>query len=175
MRLDFAVTGLARSRTAWWAAFLSDAGISCEHEPSRNVFAPSDYLRSIRPGKVSGIADTCFWLLGKEANKYAGRILIVHRDPDAVSRSVADAFGAIVDFSSVAERLYDVEGMHVDFDDLEDPRVVADCYEYLTGKRPDDGRLDLFCGLNIQTTRGHEYMGSVTASHWAAVEVRKCL
>lgn len=46
----FAVLGTPRSRTAWFAKFLSYGDYVCEHEPSRHWSGPNDIREFFRPG-----------------------------------------------------------------------------------------------------------------------------
>lgn len=172
MMLDFAVTGLPRSRTAWWAAFLSDSVSVCRHDWSANVFQPADYLKAAVPGKQSGISDTGFFLLGEHCSQYARRILVIHRDKDECRDSTLKAFGIDADYSAMASRLNDVVGLHVDFHDM-DKAVVSECFEYLTGRKPDATRLDLYCDMNIQTAIGREVIASITPAHLIVLEAQK--
>ena len=166
--LDFAVTGLARSRTAWFAAFLTDGVSHCWHDWSVNVIEPSDYLKARVDGKQSGISDTGFWLLGQKAPEYAARILVVHRDPWSVRKSVRRAFNVNADMTQAAKRLHDVPGKHVDFAALTSHDVLSECFEYLTGRPADMNRIRLFADLNIQTAIGDQIIGAITPRHFIA-------
>lgn len=173
--LDFAVTGLARSRTAWFAAFLTDGVSHCWHDWSAKVLDPAEYLKAAVPGKQSGISDTGFWMLGRRADKYASRIVVIHREPEECRRSALDAFGVDMDMTACAKALGAVPGLHIGYDDLKDTGTLSWVFEYLTGRKADANRVELFTNLNIQTNVGDEIIRSITDKHFISRGIKQCL
>ncbi len=173
--LDFAVTGIARSRTAWFAAFLTDGISHCWHDWSAQVLDPADYLKAAVPGKQSGISDTGFWMLGRRADKYAKRIVVIHRNPAECRESAHRAFGVDMDMVACANALYQVPGFHLKYDSLADHAVLEEAFHYLTGRKADPERVELFANLNIQTNIGHEVIQSITDKHFISRGIQQCL
>lgn len=143
--LDFAITGLGRCRTAWFAAFLSDGDVHCHHEFAHNCESLADFDKARVQGKVSGVADTLIWLAG---NVPAKRTLVVHRDPAAAERFSFETFGVRQDLAPLDERLWQVPGTHVFFDELNER--MAEIVWLLTGKDMSQERFDLFRDLKIE-------------------------
>lgn len=143
--LDFAVTGLGRCRTAWFAAFLSDGQVSCLHEFGAQCDGPDGYAKAVVTGKVSGVADTLIWLCDPVP---ADRVLVIHRDHRRAEAFQRRLFGVNQDLRGYAERLRRIGGLHVEFDDLDGrmPEIVR----YLTGRDIDGARYRLFAPLRIE-------------------------
>jgi hypothetical protein len=99
------------------------------------------------PGKISGVADTMIWTCDPIP---ARRVLVVHRDLEAIGRFQERVMGVRIDWRPHEERLSQVHGWHVAFDDLDQkmPEVVR----YLTGFEMDYGRYALFRELKIEVT-----------------------
>lgn len=167
MMLDFAVTGLGRCRTAWFAAFLSDGKVSCPHEFGAHCDGPDGYADAVVPGKVSGVADTLIWLCDPIP---ARRVLVIHRDCREAEAFQRQMFGVNQDLSGLAARLRDVDGLHVEFDEIDDrmPEIVR----YLTGFEIDEARYQLFAPLKIEV--GDPLACMPTADYWRDALCRQC-
>jgi len=143
--LDFAITGLGRCRTAWFAAFLSDGDVHCRHEFAHQCHSPADFALARVPGKISGVADTLFWLCDPMPAK---RVLVVHRDPSAAAAFAEREFGVKPDLRPMADRLRRVQGIHVEFEELNER--MGEIVWLLTDKDMDADRFDLFRDMKIE-------------------------
>jgi hypothetical protein len=126
----FFITGLPRSRTAWFSAFMTASGFPCLHEGINNCRTLEEYKY-----KVSEISDSntglCF------LNHIDDRpLLVIHR------KDYHD--GA---FENVS--LHQLNGLHVNFNEIDDR--ISEIFTYLTGDHINKNIYDLFKGLNITT------------------------
>lgn len=128
----FFITGLPRSRTAWFAAFMSASGYPCYHEAINGCKSIQEYKDKI---KNKSDSTTAFGLMDIPLNR---PVLIIHRKekhPD--------------EFDSFYEKLKDIKGLHVDFDDINDK--MPDIFKFLTGSNIDSELFDLFKSIKIET------------------------
>lgn len=165
--LDFAITGLGRCRTAWFAAFLSDGHTACAHEFAPHCETPADFARAIVPGKVSGVADTMIWLCDPIPAK---RVLVIHRDHRAAEAFQQRVFGVKQDLSGMAERLRAVPGLHVEFDEID--LRIREIVHFLTGREMDEDRFNLFAPLKIEVLNPMTFVGVDLSEYWRD---RSCL
>lgn len=91
------------------------------------------------------------------AKRFPGaRTVIIHRDIDEVIESLID--GEIIDAGKRAEantflyemtlRLEDTEGLHVDFEEIDNR--IEEIYRFCTGREPDPNRIRLFHNLKVE-------------------------
>lgn len=127
---QFFITGLPRSRTAWFSAFMTASGFPCLHEGINNCRTLEEYK-----DKVSEISDSntglCF------LNHIDDRpLLVIHR------KGYHDGM-----FDNA--RNHQLIGLHVNFDEIDDR--ISEIFTYLTGESINENIYDLFKGLNITT------------------------
>jgi len=126
----FFITGLPRSRTAWFSAFMTASGFPCLHEGPNDCRTLKEYKN-----KVSNISDSntglCFLNLTDERP-----LLIIHRKGYHIGM-----------FDDVELRKLD--GLHVNFDEIDER--IEEIFTYLTGESINRSTYDLFKGLNITT------------------------
>lgn len=129
----FFITGLPRSRTAWFSAFMTASGYPCLHEGIDGCTSIKQYK-----DKVKSVSDsnTAFGLIDIEVDR---PILVIHR-PERHNEPI---------LNTANERLKNIEGLHVDFDDI-DSRI-GEIFLHLTGSEIDTGVYDKFKLLNIQS------------------------
>jgi hypothetical protein len=129
----FFITGLPRSRTAWFSAFMTASGFPCLHEGVNGCKTIKEYKR-----KVSHISDsnTAFGMLSIDIDRPT---LIIHRDARHDSEEM----------KSASQRLSGISGMHVNFDDIDNK--INDIFLYLTGVEVDLSVYNIFRMLNIQS------------------------
>lgn len=96
--LPFAILGTPRSRTAWFARFLTYGGTYCFHEPSASFTGDESLRRFFRPGY--GCVDSMLTLKWRELRDAGVRIAVVERPADEVLDS-ARAAGLPVTAASV--------------------------------------------------------------------------
>lgn len=170
--LDFAITGLPRSRTAWLSAFLTTDSAHCWHEWSAKVNGPADFLDAIVPGKVSGVSDTGIWLLGDNLKHIARSVVIVHRPTADCEASLKARFGVDFDLGLMADELAKIDGLHVSFDDLNSLECVAQIWEYCTKSPLQRERYSVFKDIRIDTMVDWSSPSGITGT-WLARETAK--
>jgi len=140
----FVITGLPRSRTAWFAAYLTCGDVMCYHEaiPNNNQLSAN-----------TGTAD-CGYALCPDWVESIGRhkLVIIHRDCKEVAESMAriglpDTTGYLPDLDRKLQKL---NGLHVDFEDID--MRLEEIHNYLDLPY-DKKRAELFSGMNIQSNR----------------------
>lgn len=122
----FFITGLPRSRTAWFSAFMTASGYPCLHEGINGCKSIKEYKDKIKDISDSNTA------FGFVDIPFSGRpILVIHRGKET------------------SNRLDEIKGLHVDFDDINER--ISEIFTYLTGNDIDMKLFNLFKDLNIQT------------------------
>jgi len=170
--LDFAITGLPRSRTAWMAAYFTTGSTHCWHEWSANVNEPADFAKARVPNRICGVSDTAIWLLGDDLPKHVRRMAIIHRPVADCEASLRARFGVSVDLSGIDERLRELPGLHVHYHDLSKVETMRSGWEYCTQTPFQPERYELFRTLHIETNV--DYFGKPIESQWLMREVKKC-
>lgn len=155
----FLITGLPRSRTAWWAVACSAGGRYCEHEPVSKCW------HSTRPG----IADSGLAVhLQQIVTEMKPRTLIVERPRAEVLASFREYVRPTgqansARFMEAAEALIEpmIEALkfehplikRVAFADLESEAVLVDCFQWL--QVPVPVGLRQLMHMNIQSPLAH--------------------
>lgn len=127
--MKFMITGLPRSRTAWFAAYFSVAGIPCIHEP----LAKADNFRHAVHilNQFDGYSDSS----GPEVYGplAPNRRVIIRRDPARVIESLYEEFDWPIEFTrdkvlAMDARLNDMGGWHVPYDEINDKLEAIHTY-----------------------------------------------
>lgn len=132
--MRFAVVGLPRSGTTWTAAWLTDAGALCLHDPLAD-FSPAELL-SADVSRPWGIACSGAWMLPGLMREIAARcpLVVIERDRFDVGASLAE-MGLPEISDDVHRRFERAPGRRVPFGALwEDERQAKAVWDYL---RPD--------------------------------------
>lgn len=119
--MSFLITGLPRSRTAWFAAFFTALGYPCKHEMLRDCESEEDFLAQLQDYGNSDCG-LCFYPGLQELDM---PLVIIERDCNTM-----------------------LKGLKVRFEDID--RRLSEIVEYCVGVKPDQHVVDLFCQLNIQ-------------------------
>lgn len=126
----FFITGLPRSRTAWFSAFMTASGFPCEHEVINGCESMGEYKEKVR---FKSDSNTCFAFVG---NPFPDRkTLIIHRGDSPLAE--------------YAGNLDKIKGMHVNFKDID--YKISNIFKYLTGCDIDMAIYEKFKLLNITT------------------------
>lgn len=133
--LMFFITGLPRSRTAWFSAFMTASGFPCMHEAINGCKTLSEYKE-----KVKGVSDsnTAFGFFDIELDRPT---LIINRY-DRHNKK---------EFNKAKERLSKINGFHVDFCDID--KRITEIFTYLTGCEINLDVYAVFKDLNITTMK----------------------
>jgi len=138
----FVITGLPRSRTAWFAAYLTQGDVLCYHEAFYNNLP-------LEGAPYVGTADCGYalkdWGIGEH------KLVVIHREPESVASSMRaigleDRFGYL---PVLAEKLYKLDGLHVDFNEINER--LEEIHDYLGLPGYDKKRAELFSTMNIQS------------------------
>lgn len=135
--MRFAVVGLPRSGTTWAAAWLTDAGALCLHDPLAD-FSPAELLR-LEVSRPWGIACTGAWMLPGLMREIAARcpMIVIERDRFDVGASLA-AMGLPAMPGNVFERFERAPGRRVPFGALWDESGAREMWSYLRPDAPFD-------------------------------------
>jgi len=132
----FFITGLPRSRTAWFSAFMTASGYPCLHEGINNCKTFEEYTNKVA---YTNDSNTGFFIV---PNPYPERpLLIIHRK---------GRMDGVEGMSNAGLKLKAMNGLHVEFEDIDD-RIV-EIFNYLTGDDINMDLFNLFKHFNITTT-----------------------
>ena len=166
MTQPFLITGLPRSRTAWWSVVASTPFSVCLHEPAKECSSFKQLkalwlsLPVYRGISDSGIAHQ----LPRIMKEIEPRTLIVDRDPSAVLASFRRYWGKPFDEERVQRVLagaYVALKAHhshplvkvVKFEALNDYDTAQECFKWLMPVNPHPIRRDLFnMRVNVDRT-----------------------
>jgi len=141
----FVITGLPRSRTAWFAAYLTNGDTFCHHEA---IFHGKSM--DLEGYANVGNSDSGYVLRPQWATEQDDhRIVVIHRDIDEVRASLAavgvfDAWDLLLDCAS---KLDDLKGMHMNFGQVDEK--LEDICNFI-GVPYDHDRAELFKTLHIE-------------------------
>ena len=138
----FCITGLPRSRTAWFSAYFTACGYKCAHEGMRDCQSIIGYNKKMLD--YDGNSD-CGIALYPTTEK----IVIIERDKDDVKKSLRKYFKNIGIVDLLHDKLKRLNGLRVKFDDI-DIRL-QEIHEYCVGNTYDSEVADMFKQFNITT------------------------
>lgn len=127
----FIITGLPRSRTAWFSAFMTASGYTCIHEGLNNCESIAEYKE-----KVKSVSDA------NTGYAYTGQIiddrptLVVHKYHHETP-------------NEVTKKLKSLKGLHVLFDEIDER--ISEIFTHLTGDKINLDIYNIFKDLNITT------------------------
>lgn len=144
----FLILGLPRSRTAWLANFLSYDGFHCSHEGLNGCKSIAEYKSKFV--WQHGDASTGLVMFDFEERFKDFKIVIIDRDIAAAVEYGLKTYGVdqTVELSKLKERLDNMYGMHVNYDEINDD--LEDIWDYITHKPYNKCRSEMLKGLNIQ-------------------------
>jgi hypothetical protein len=152
--MSFCITGLPRSRTAWFAAYFSAAGHYCTHEPKTEI-------------ESEGISDSFMVFL-----PFEGRRVIIERNPDEVKESLTREFGLESDITSdlidiALEKMKALSGLRVKYEDINSR--LQEIHEYCVDSDYNKELAEMFMNFNIQIREvkmTEEYINKVGGALW---------
>jgi len=143
---NFLITGLPRSRTAWFSAYLTQGDVLCTHEAvAHKLPMTSENHRYV------GTADSGYILDPDWMEEYEGiKIVIIERDTQECIDSLNKLIPADCTWllNSMAKALKKVDALRVPFYDIADNLEAIHDYLGLPGYSQE--RAVLFSILNIQ-------------------------
>jgi hypothetical protein len=140
----FFITGLPRSRTAWFAAFMSASyGVKCAHEVMSMCQSREQFYSIMEYGlgfsSHFGNSDCGLVLTDFQKRWPQAKTLIIHR---------RDAQEPIEGMKRALRKL---RGMHVQFENID--KEIDNIHEYLVGSLVPQINVELFSKLNIQVKK----------------------
>ncbi len=157
---NFFIAGLPRSRTAWFAAYLSaHPSVKCFHEGLKGCREPEDFFRKMQPYSPSvkiGNSDSGLPLMDIETYFPDAPVVVIRRPMTDSFHSTLDALGvtnptnAMLDmFARLNERLCQMNGLHVDYEEIDERMPLIHAHLDIPYRK---GRHDTFRKLHIETT-----------------------
>jgi hypothetical protein len=146
MRKPFLITGLPRSRTAWWSVLTTTPVSTCAHEPMKDCKSFVDLVALWdRPGPpYSGVSDaTALYVINRVLSEMQARTLMIDRPLADVAHSLHVYFkGMAYDERAVRRTLDEMKGLmtrwrdhplvkRVAFDQLNNQEIVEECFSWL--------------------------------------------
>jgi len=144
----FVITGLPRSRTAWFSAYLTTGDCICYHEAAAHGDDMDADYAHVGTGE-SGYVLLPDWVRSLGTHK----LVVIHRDPDEVDKSLSALKDDTVKdkgwlLTAMATQLRALRGLHIEYEAINDS--LPEIHEYL-GLPYSQERADLFTNLNIQS------------------------
>lgn len=141
----FVITGLPRMRSAWFSAYLTTGDVFCYYEAIKDSLPLNGY-------KHTGTAD-CGYLLRPEWVESIGehKLVVIHRNLNDVLES-AEELGLTANIELLPylnDKLYELDGLHVDFDDINDR--LLEIHNYIGLPCFNKDRANMFINMKIQT------------------------
>lgn len=168
MSQPFFITGLPRSRTAWWSQLTTTVASLCHHEPTPHLkdFDALKALWTHQQWPYVGMSDAALgFQISRILEEIEPRTLIVERSVEDVKRSFLkfisgvdlQGFEVTVHLNKLAARL-DAAKSHplvkvVPYAKLNDVETVKFLFHWLLRGQCDLSRVDTLMRLNIQVTR----------------------
>jgi len=152
--MDFFITGLPRSRTAWLANFFTSGSVFCWHDLLRTKKpCDLDQYESLPGVAHYGDSDSALLLCAEQVQRLHpdAHWVVVHRPAKACEKSFRDYFGkhpypGVTEenvefaFRMVTDKLVETVNtlkpanvLHVQFDELNDVRVMRDIWHWCVG------------------------------------------
>ena len=129
--LDFMVISLPRSGSTWASNWLNTDAVYCKHDPLYSMHY-TDFDKKINVlGAKNGIACTGIYHWPDWVNRHPARKVILHRDFDEIQQSMIDI--GLPPLEHTAEStIKAINGLHVPYEALFDPREARKLWKYLT-------------------------------------------
>jgi hypothetical protein len=160
----FYITGLPRSRTAWFSALFSCGDVFCSHEGVSRYRSPKEYISATEymPYDYIGDSNTLLVLKYNELVKSQDKVVVVLRDiNDSVESSMKwlDKQGIsdkslhkvlLEKYTEYDKTIRSIYALQVRFEDIDDR--IEEIWDYCIGEYYDPVRVEEYKKLNIQTT-----------------------
>jgi hypothetical protein len=150
--LAFMVVALPRSATTWVSNWLTTDKTLCLHDPLYTC--KLEDLDSLKSEKLLGISCTAIFRFNEYLDNHPARKLVIHRDLDEINASLRDELGVNTFTEAQDDSLYDIDGLHVTYNQLFDTSFAKTMYEHLLELPFDEERYNYLVGLNIQPNFG---------------------
>jgi len=144
--MKFVITGLPRTRSAWFSAYLSQGPVYCHHEATfhgSSMDVPFDYV---------GNSDSGYILCPEWAEAQGPhKVVVIHRPVDEVEKSLASIGQKDTRWllEQMEPSLQALDALHVDFHDIN--KRIKDIHDYLGIPGYHPYRAALYSKMNIQS------------------------
>ena len=152
MQAPFFITGLPRSRTAWFASYFDRIdGVTCHHELLARVRSKQEFYDAMEAGRHVGNSDCGLYLSDAQDRWPDARVLVVLRPAKDVVASLARA-GCPTELAVIREMEYQtskIAGLRVPYNAID--RSMQAIHEYLLPSVPyDEAHAGRMAQENIQ-------------------------
>lgn len=122
--MKFCITGLPRSRTAWFSAYFTACGYKCAHEGMNGCESIVEYLD--RMSMYEGNSDCgCVFYPHQKT-------VIIERDAEEVKKSLSRLFDDVSFVDLCNEKMKKIDGLRVKFEDIDER--LQEIHEFCVGK-----------------------------------------
>ncbi len=146
---NFFITGLPRSRTAWFARYFTDAGVLCFHEAMKGVCDRDEYWQKMSNPDYRFIGNSdCGLYLG--GYREGSPLIVIERDIDEVEESLRliGIFGVRSVLEEGRDAIERMDGLHILFEDI-DVRL-EEIHQYCVDTPFSEPRAKDYINMNIQ-------------------------
>ncbi len=142
---NFYITGLPRSRTAWFSAYLTTGQVYCHHELAGKVKTLEDYESEMARAQFTGNSD-CSHTMAKVKS---AKTLIIRRPMKDVYYSLKkiNLDVSLVDLALYNTLLDNLDGWQIEYGDINNK--LEEIHDYLGLPDYDHERAKLFKNLKI--------------------------
>jgi len=109
--MKYIITGLPRSRTTWFSEYLTSCGSRCIHDGLNGCGSLDEYLLKMQD--YEGNSDSTAMFHGVDVPT-----VIIYRNKRDVEASVKNVFGVDTDFTPFLNKMDEINGLRVNFDDI---------------------------------------------------------
>lgn len=153
--MNFFITGLPRSRTAWLANFMTFDGHFCHHEGLDGCHSVSEYK-----AKLGDDGDSCTGLVLIDLiTEFPDvPVVVIERGYERMIEWTKDVYGKDLDLRAAKatwEALKEIPGLHIKFDEIDDR--LEDIWNHCVGGGYNVNRGNMLKGLNIQINDPFKY------------------
>lgn len=147
----FFITGLPRSRSAWFAEFMTDDNVYCYHELLNKIKVKEDFKKMMLVDHQHvGNSDCGLFMTDHQEIFPDAKTVIIHRNINDVYHSLKEKglempIKLLKDIESLN---CNIEGLHVDFDDINEQ--LEDIYFYCTNQYINKDRVKEYINKDIQ-------------------------
>lgn len=135
----YMIIGMPRSRTTWFANLFTTGSSICMHDAFG--YYNLDQLNNMYKDKYFGISDTSIYLAGDiYLNKIPIKKVIIHRS----QRDIEASMGGSV----FKKDMRGINGLHVDYDDIDDR--IEEIWNYCLNIPFDKDRYEILKSMNVQ-------------------------
>lgn len=152
--IDFMVVSLPRSGSTWISNWLTTDTSFCLHDPLRLMHYSQwdDDTKHLPHGTFDhvGVACTAIRCFPEFLNNHPAKKLVIHRDLDDVNKSLKAIGWQPIKDDRAAENLYQLDGMHIHYNELFTPDGAEAVWAYVLERRFCEARYRAAVEINMQ-------------------------